>query len=166
MMKLKVVLVASLCVNLLLSIAYWSKSSTPRRSVSSGDLLVWRSDGMMINAAVMGLLAPVRYVLLSDGLLATMNVSQIEAVFGHEAGHVRHRHIQHFLLFALAGWFLVVGLMELLVRTVGIVGRSAAGCRRGQAGVRPANRKPAPSSSCRRSVHAQRVPHRARRRER
>jgi len=81
------------------------------------DILIWNSDGMMINAAVMGVFAPVRYVLLSDALLATMSTRQIEAVFGHEAGHVRHRHIQHFLVFALVGWLTVAGLMEGLART-------------------------------------------------
>lgn len=78
------------------------------------DIMVWPSDGMLINAAVMGVAAPVRYVLLSDGLLASMSVEQIEAVFGHEAGHVRHRHMQHFLVFALVGWLIVAGLMELM----------------------------------------------------
>jgi len=81
------------------------------------DILVWPSDGMMVNAAVMGLFAPVRYILLSDGLLSTMTPSQIEAVFGHEAGHVRHRHIQHFLIFALAGWLVVAGAMEGMARS-------------------------------------------------
>lgn len=81
------------------------------------DILVWHSDGMLINAAVMGLIAPVRFVLLSDGLLATMDARQIEAVFGHEAGHVRHRHIQHFLVFAFVGWLLVTGVMEAVART-------------------------------------------------
>jgi len=79
-------------------------------------ILVWNSDSMMINAAVMGLFAPVRFVLLSDALLATMSARQIEAVFGHEAGHVRNHHIQHFLVFAYVGWLLVVGVMELLAR--------------------------------------------------
>ncbi len=78
------------------------------------DILAWHSDGMMINAAVMGVFAPVRYVLLSDGLLATMSVKQIEAVFGHETGHIRYRHMQHFLLFAFVGWLIVAGLMEFL----------------------------------------------------
>ncbi len=78
------------------------------------DILVWSSDGLMINAAVMGVLPRFRYVLLSDGLLRAMSVEQIEAVFGHEAGHVRHRHIQIFLVFALVGWLVVSGLMELL----------------------------------------------------
>jgi STE24 endopeptidase len=79
-------------------------------------ILIWDSDRMMINAAVMGLFAPVRFVLLSDALLATMSARQIEAVFGHEAGHVRNHHIQHFLVFAYIGWLLVVGIMELLAR--------------------------------------------------
>lgn len=78
------------------------------------DILVWKSDGIMINAAVMGIVPAVRYVLLSDALLATMTDRQVEAVFGHEAGHIRYRHIQHFLLFAFVGWIAVAGLMELL----------------------------------------------------
>lgn len=80
------------------------------------DILVWETDGFMINAAVMGITGRVRYVLLSDAMLATMSVRQVEAVFGHEAGHVHHRHIQKFLAFAFVGWVLVAGLMELLAQ--------------------------------------------------
>ncbi len=80
------------------------------------EILVWDSDGLLVNAAVMGVIPSFRYVLLSDGLLATMNVQQIEAVFGHEAGHVRRHHMQHFLVFAFVGWLLVAGLMEALAR--------------------------------------------------
>ncbi|MBI3834598.1 MAG: M48 family metalloprotease [Planctomycetes bacterium] len=93
------------------------------------DIRIWKSDGMMINAAVMGILPGTRFVLLSDALLSSMNDRQIEAVFGHEAGHVRHRHIQHFLLFAFVGWIAVAGIMELLARYVysmGIAGKAAA----------------------------------------
>jgi len=68
------------------------------------EILLWKSDGLMINAAVMGILPAARYVLLSDALLAAMSPRQIEAVFGHEAGHVRHRHMQYFLVFAMVGW--------------------------------------------------------------
>lgn len=76
------------------------------------DILVWKSDGMMINAAVMGLFPRVRYVLLSDALLTAMDNDQVEAVFGHEVGHVKLRHMQFFLLFAFVGWLLVAGVME------------------------------------------------------
>lgn len=80
------------------------------------DILTWHSGGMVVNAAVMGLVRPVRYVMLSDALLDSMNQKQIEAVFGHEAGHVRHGHIQFFLLFAVASMLTVSGIMELLLQ--------------------------------------------------
>ncbi|UCG16605.1 MAG: M48 family metalloprotease [Phycisphaerales bacterium] len=80
------------------------------------DILVWHSHHMMVNAAVMGLLPRVRYVLLSDALLDSMDTDRIECVFGHEAGHMRLHHIQYFLLFAGAGMLVVSGIVELLIR--------------------------------------------------
>jgi len=64
------------------------------------DLLVWRSGGLIANAAVMGVVAPLRYVLITDGMLEQMDDTKIEAVFGHEAGHVKRHHILYLLLFA------------------------------------------------------------------
>ncbi len=78
------------------------------------EILVWRSDNVVVNAAVMGLIAPLRYILLSDGLLESMEERQVEAVFGHEAGHVKHLHIHFYLLFAALS-MLVVGGVLLLV---------------------------------------------------
>ena len=78
------------------------------------DILIWHSGGMMVNAAVMGLFGRVRYVMLSDGLLEAMPAEQIQAVFGHEAGHVRHRHIQFFLLFAMCSMLLLSAFVEAL----------------------------------------------------
>ncbi|HAU37035.1 MAG TPA: hypothetical protein DCX07_04890, partial [Phycisphaerales bacterium] len=52
------------------------------------DLRVWRSGGQIVNAAVMGLAAPVRYVLLTDALLEYLDERGVEAVFAHEAGHI------------------------------------------------------------------------------
>ena len=78
------------------------------------EILVWHTDGVMVNAAVVGLVPRMRYILLSDTLLETMTDEEIEAVFGHEAGHVRHHHIQFFLLFAVVSMLIVSGIMELL----------------------------------------------------
>jgi STE24 endopeptidase len=64
------------------------------------EILVWRTGGMIVNAAVMGVVAPLRYVLITDGMLEQMDDAKIEAVFGHEAGHVKRHHILYFLLFA------------------------------------------------------------------
>jgi STE24 endopeptidase len=57
------------------------------------EILVWDTGGMMINAAVAGFLPPLRYVFLSDGLLSCLGDEEIAAVFAHEMGHVRHRHL-------------------------------------------------------------------------
>lgn len=65
------------------------------------EILVWRSGGMIVNAAVMGVVAPLRYVLITDAMLEQLDDLKIEAVFGHEAGHVKRHHIAFFLLFAL-----------------------------------------------------------------
>ena len=63
------------------------------------DILLWRTQNNMGNAAVMGLVPQVRYILLSDLLLETMTESQIEAVFAHELGHIVHRHMAWYIVF-------------------------------------------------------------------
>ena len=78
------------------------------------DILVWHSDRMMANAAVMGVIPRVRYILLSDALIEAMTDDEIEAVFGHEAGHVKHHHILYFIVFAVISLLLMQGVMELL----------------------------------------------------
>ncbi len=82
------------------------------------DILIWDTAGVVVNAGVMGLRPAVRYVLISDALLEQMEDRQIVAVFGHEAGHVVHRHIAYFLLFTVAAMLLagsaVAGLSALV----------------------------------------------------
>ena len=83
------------------------------------DLLLWDTHSGVGNAAVMGLFRPVRYLLLSDALIENMPDEQIEAVFGHEAGHVRHHHIPFLVLFVMASGAVASLLMELVWRLVG-----------------------------------------------
>jgi STE24 endopeptidase len=71
------------------------------------DILVWRSGGLVVNAAVMGVIPPLRYVLITDAMLEQMDDTKIEAVFGHEAGHVKRHHILFFLMFAFVSGCLV-----------------------------------------------------------
>lgn len=75
------------------------------------DILLWRTQNNLGNAAVMGLIAPLRYVILSDLLLSTLTDEQIEAVFAHELGHVRHKHLAWFLAF-FAGASAVLYVLE------------------------------------------------------
>jgi Zn-dependent protease with chaperone function len=71
-----------------------------RLKVGARDILVWQTGGMIANAAVMGLLARLRYVLISDLLLEQLDRRQVEAVFAHEATHIAQHHIFYSLLFA------------------------------------------------------------------
>ena len=70
-----------------------------RTGVRYREILLWRTHNNLCNAAVMGFLPRVRYVLLSDLLLETMTDEQIEAVFAHELGHIVHRHMAWLVVF-------------------------------------------------------------------
>jgi STE24 endopeptidase len=74
------------------------------------DILVWDTGKMMLNACVTGVLPGFRYVLLTDALVETMTPVEVAAVFGHEIGHVAHRHLPYF------GFFFVgsLGVLSLL----------------------------------------------------
>jgi STE24 endopeptidase len=73
-----------------------------RHGVRCRDVLLWRTDFAVGNAAVMGFIPQMRYILLSDLLLETMTDAQIEAVFAHEIAHIVHRHMNWYLVFIVA----------------------------------------------------------------
>jgi STE24 endopeptidase len=80
------------------------------------DILLWKTDHNLGNAAVMGIIPQVRYILMSDLLLETMSVEQIEAVFAHEVGHIVHRHMIWYLVF-FKGLMLALALVALLAES-------------------------------------------------
>ena len=57
------------------------------------DILVWDTGQVMVNAGVTGALPWFRYVLLTDALIESLSPLEIAAVFGHEIGHIAHRHL-------------------------------------------------------------------------
>jgi STE24 endopeptidase len=63
------------------------------------DILVWDTGQMVVNACVTGILPRFRYILLSDSLLDSLTPHESAAVFGHEIGHVAHRHFLYFAFF-------------------------------------------------------------------
>ncbi|MGP0066749.1 MAG: M48 family metallopeptidase [Isosphaeraceae bacterium] len=63
------------------------------------DVLVWDTGHSMLNACVTGVLPGFRYVLLTDALIESMSPLEVAAVFGHEIGHVAHRHLPYFGFF-------------------------------------------------------------------
>jgi Zn-dependent protease with chaperone function len=66
------------------------------------ELLVWRTGGLMANAAIVGLWPRGRRVFFTDALLATLGPRQLAAVYAHEIGHARRAHVWLFLVWALA----------------------------------------------------------------
>ena len=76
------------------------------------DLLIWDTGHLMINACVTGVLPYYRYVLLTDALIDSLSPVEVAAVFGHELGHVAHRHLPFFGFFFLGS----LGLLSLVTR--------------------------------------------------
>jgi STE24 endopeptidase len=90
------------------------QSICDRHGVTVRDIMLWRTRGTMVNAAVVGLVPWIRYVLLTDALLEQVPRPQVLAVMAHEVGHVRCRHMPTMLLALLA----LVVASELLVRSL------------------------------------------------
>jgi len=85
-----------------------------RQGVRFRDILVWKTHGLLINGAVLGIWSPIRYVLLTDALLESLPDDQIEAVMAHELGHVRRRHMPWLLAALLVG----LGVTSLILTLV------------------------------------------------
>jgi Zn-dependent protease with chaperone function len=71
---------------------------------SCRDLLVWRTGGLVANAAIVGLTPRDRVVVFTDSLLAQLDLRQLAAVFAHEIGHAKGRHVLVFLAWAGAAF--------------------------------------------------------------
>src|SRR5947208_174093 len=80
------------------------------------DLLLWDTHGGVANAMVAGPVPWVRYVFLSDRLLDELAPEEVEAVFGHEVGHVRHGHLLYYFAFLILSLTLLAGLWEIGVQ--------------------------------------------------
>jgi len=84
-----------------------------RLGVRVAGLMRWpMSGGRVYNAAVIGMLPRLRYVLFTDDLMRDLPAPQVLAVLGHELGHARHGHLWLYLLFANAGLLLSFLLRE------------------------------------------------------
>jgi len=75
-----------------------------RHRVRCGSMRLWRTRGLVLNGAVIGVVPRLRYLLLTDALVENLSAPQLEAVMAHEVGHIRRRHLP-WLLAALAAAF-------------------------------------------------------------
>lgn len=82
------------------------------------QILSWHTYSMVGNAAVTGIFPFLRYVIISDRLLADLSPEQLCAVFGHEAGHIRHKHMPLMLLSMIAIMVILGWLSDMLLELV------------------------------------------------
>jgi Zn-dependent protease with chaperone function len=82
------------------------------------DLLVWPTRGAMANALVVGVVPWARYVVFTDRLLEGLTPDELDAVFGHEVGHVKHLHIPYYAGFFVLSAAVGTAALALLGRTV------------------------------------------------
>ncbi len=66
------------------------------------DVLLWNTRSGMANAMVIGLVPWLRYVVFTDKLIEEFSEDEVEAVFGHEVGHIRHQHMLFYLVFLMS----------------------------------------------------------------
>lgn len=83
------------------------------------EILVWKTQGDLINAAIIGLVAPLRYVILTDGLLRHLGADAIKAVFAHEVGHAKKNHIPLYFVFSASFIFLFLSLEQRFMPSAG-----------------------------------------------
>ena len=89
--------------------------------VRLNQLLLWNTHGVMVNAAVMGLVAPLRFILVTDVLLQQVPQPQVEAVMAHELGHVRKYHMFTLIVCAVALMGVIETLAVVLLANNGIL---------------------------------------------
>jgi len=89
-------------------------AAAERLKFRCSNILVWNTHNTVANAMVAGIVPRPRYVLLSDRLINELQPDEIEAVFGHEIGHVRHHHMLYYLGFLLLSVPVVTCVCQLL----------------------------------------------------
>jgi Zn-dependent protease with chaperone function len=75
------------------------------------DILLWNTRNGIANAMVTGLLPGLRYVVVTDRLARDLTPDEVEAVFGHEVGHVKHHHLLYYVVFLVASMVVLLGVL-------------------------------------------------------
>jgi Zn-dependent protease with chaperone function len=84
------------------------EASARRLRVKYRNLYVWDTRNNLATAMVTGIVPWLRQIVFTDLLLSTLTDDEIEAVFGHEVGHVRHGHLLYYAVFLVLS-FLTLG---------------------------------------------------------
>ena len=92
-------------------------ATSRRLKIRCNDILVWNTRNAMANAMVTGPLPILRYVVLTDRLVREMTPDEVEAVFGHEIGHIKHHHMLFYFLFLVGSIVVLAGGLHLFANS-------------------------------------------------
>ena len=87
------------------------EASARRLRFRCSNILIWNTRNGMANAMVIGILPWIRYVVFTDRLLEDFTPEEVEAVFGHEIGHIRHYHMLYYFGFLTASMIVLFWLI-------------------------------------------------------
>ncbi len=64
------------------------------------NVLQWNTGGgHVLNACMIGVLPPLRYILVTDALIRALEPDEVRAVFGHELCHAKRNHVMFYGMF-------------------------------------------------------------------
>lgn len=82
-----------------------------RLNFRCNDILLWNTRNGIANAMVTGLVPMLRYIVVTDRLASDLTPDEVEAVFGHEVGHVKHHHLLYYFVFLASSTVVLVGVL-------------------------------------------------------
>jgi Zn-dependent protease with chaperone function len=75
------------------------------------DIWLWRTGNGIANAMVTGISPWLRYIVVTDRLVTDLTLDEVEAVFGHEVGHIKHHHPLYYLAFLMTSMAALIGVL-------------------------------------------------------
>ncbi len=75
------------------------------------DLLAWNTGGLIVNAALLGVVPRWRYILLTDSMIERFTMDELKATIAHEIGHGKKHHSLLFIALSV-GYVAALGLVD------------------------------------------------------
>ena len=102
------------------SLRIFLKSIAYRANIKIRDFLIWEvGQRPFVNALLIGIFPFNRFVIFTDSLIKNLSDDEIAAVFAHEVGHAKFKHLLILLLFTVAYLSILFTLSSLFESALG-----------------------------------------------
>ncbi|OQY48119.1 MAG: hypothetical protein B6240_05015, partial [Desulfobacteraceae bacterium 4572_87] len=87
-----------------------------RKGFRYRGLLSWPIfEGRLMTAGIMGIVPRYRYIMVTDALMSTLSMEELESVLAHEMGHARYFHLLFYVLFFVGFMVVSFGLSDVYI---------------------------------------------------